>query len=272
MMSATVNPQPDGRRGQKQEREQGAGQAETTHFGNETVDAARKAGLVGDVFRSVASHYDLMNDLMSFGAHRLWKRFAASQSALRRGDRALDVAGGSGDMARRFAGQVGRGGFVALTDINAAMLAEGRDRLIDAGQVGNIAYARADAEKLCFADDAFHCVCIAFGLRNVTRPQDALAAMHRVVRPGGRLLLLEFSRPLIPLLEKAYDCYSFTVIPALGKWVAGDEKSYRYLVESIRKHPDQQTLKAMMGRAGFEDIRIHNLSGGIVALHVGFKY
>ena len=245
---------------------------QATDFGYQTVDAAEKAGMVGDVFRSVAGRYDLMNDLMSFGAHRLWKRFAASQSALRPGDTVLDVAGGSGDMARRFARQVGAGGAVVLTDINAAMLAEGRDNMIDAGLIGNIAYALTDAEKLCFADDCFHCVSIAFGLRNVTHKSDALAALYRVTRPGGRLLLLEFSKPVVPLLERMYDCYSFGVIPQLGKLVADDEASYRYLVESIRRHPDQETLKAMMGDVGFEDIKIHNLSGGIVALHIGFKY
>lgn len=245
---------------------------QTTDFGYQTVGLAEKAGRVGEVFRSVAGRYDLMNDLMSFGAHRRWKRFAASQSALRSGDVVLDVAGGSGDMARLLARQVGPDGAVVLTDINAAMLAEGRNRMIDAGLVGGIAYALTDAEKLCFDDERFHCVSIAFGLRNVTRKQDALASMYRVIRPGGRLLLLEFSKPVVPLLEKVYDGYSFAVIPALGRLVAGDEASYRYLVESIRRHPDQQTLKAMMGGAGFEDIRIHNLSGGIVALHIGFKY
>ena len=245
---------------------------QTTHFGYQTVDPSAKAGMVGDVFRSVAERYDLMNDLMSFGAHRMWKQFAASQSALHDGDTALDVAAGSGDMAARFASRVGQRGAVMLADINAAMLAEGRDKMVDAGLLGNIGYALTDAEKLCFPDDCFDCVAIAFGLRNVTRKPDALASMHRVTRPGGRLLVLEFSKPVVPLLEKVYDCYSFAVIPTLGKLVSGDEKSYRYLVESIRKHPDQQTLKAMMTRAGFEDIRIHNLSGGIVALHIGFKY
>ena len=274
IMTATGNqPQADGRA----DKQAGRSAENQTDFGYQAVGESDKAGLVGDVFRSVAGQYDLMNDLMSFGAHRLWKRFAASQSALRTGDTVLDVAGGSGDMARRFARQVGPGGTVVLTDINAAMLAEGRNNLIDAGMLGNadharIDYALTDAEKLCFADDHFHCVSIAFGLRNVTRKPDALASIYRVIRPGGRLLLLEFSKPVVPLLEKAYDCYSFSVIPKLGKIVAKDEKSYRYLVESIRRHPDQQTLKAMMNRAGFEDVRIHNLSGGIVALHIGLKY
>ena len=229
----------------EQSREQAA------DFGYQTVDPADKAGMVGAVFRSVAGRYDLMNDLMSFGAHRLWKRFAASQSALRPGDAALDVAGGSGDMARRFARRVGARGSVVLTDINAAMLAEGRNNMLDAGLVGNIGYALADAEKLCFPDDHFHCVSITFGLRNVTRKQDALASMHRVTRPGGRLLLLEFSKPLVPLLAQAYDCYSFGVIPKLGKLVAEDEASYRYLVESIRRHPDQQNPQGDDGPRGF---------------------
>ena len=245
---------------------------ERAHFGNRAVDPADKAGMVGEVFRSVAGRYDLMNDLMSFGAHRLWKRFAASQSALRRGDSALDVAGGGGDMTRHFARQVGPHGSVVLADINAAMLALGRDNMIDAGLCGNIAYARCDAEKLCFADARFHCVSIAFGLRNVTRMRDALASMHRVLRPGGRLLLLEFSKPLAPLLEKLYDRYSLSVIPALGGLVAGDEGAYRYLVESIRKHPDQAAMTEMVQQAGFEDVRVHNLSGGIVALHIAWKY
>ena len=268
MMAANDNRRAGERQSGRRESEQ------STHFGYQTVDPADKAGMVGDVFRSVAGRYDLMNDLMSFGVHRLWKRFAASQSALRRGDAALDVAGGSGDMAMRFARQVGARGAVVLTDINAAMLAEGKRRMIDAGWCGNVGYALTDAERLCFADESFDCVSISFGLRNVTHKQDALAAMHRVTRPGGRLLLLEFSKPLIPLLQKAYDCYSFAVIPALGKRVVGGdgERSYRYLIESIRRHPDQHTLKAMLRRAGFEDIRIHNLSGGIAALHIGFKY
>ena len=243
----------------------------TTHFGYQTVDAADKARLVGEVFRSVAGRYDLMNDLMSFGAHRGWKRFAASQSALRHGDAALDAAGGSGDMAKLLARQVGCDGRVVLTDINAAMLAEGKSRMLDAG-LANMEYALADAEQLPFDDDTFDCVSMAFGLRNVTHPREALASLHRVLRPGGRLLVLEFSKPLIPWLNKIYDGYSFAVIPALGKLVAGDESSYRYLVESIRRHPDQHALKALMRGAGFDEVKIHNLSAGIIALHIGFKY
>jgi demethylmenaquinone methyltransferase/2-methoxy-6-polyprenyl-1,4-benzoquinol methylase len=245
---------------------------EKTHFGYTEVDASRKASLVGEVFRSVASRYDLMNDLMSMGVHRLWKRFAAAQSGLRPGDRVLDVAAGSGDMSRLFAPQVGAAGRVVVTDINSAMLEQGRARLMDAGITGNVTFSLADAENLCFPDAEFHCACIAFGLRNVTRKEQALAEMCRVLKPGGRLLVLEFSRPLLPLLEKAYDAYSFNVIPKIGSLVAGDEESYRYLVESIRKHPDQETLKGMMRDAGFDHVRVNNLSGGIVALHTGFRY
>lgn len=243
-----------------------------THFGFRDVDIDAKTTLVGQVFRSVASRYDLMNDLMSFGAHRLWKRFAAGQSGLRTGDSVLDVAGGSGDMSRLFAQQVGSKGTVVLTDINQAMLNQGRDKLINAGVVGNVDYALVDAENLCFADEQFNCVSISFGLRNVTRKENALTSMYRVLKPGGRLLILEFSKPIIPLLEKAYDTYSFNAIPKIGKFVTGDEASYQYLVESIRKHPDQETLKQMIYKAGFDHVNVHNLSGGIVALHIGYRF
>ncbi len=244
----------------------------TTHFGYRDVGIEAKQKLVGDVFRSVASRYDLMNDLMSFGAHRLWKRFAVGQSGLRPGDRVLDVAAGSGDLSALFARQVGAGGTVWVTDINPAMLAEGKDNLINAGLLENIKYALVDAENLCFADEEFDCVAISFGLRNVTRKEKALASMCRVLKPGGRLLVLEFSRPLIPLLDKIYDSWSFKAIPKIGKIVTGDQQSYQYLVESIRRHPDQQTLQQMMLDAGFDHVRVHNLSAGVVALHIGYRY
>jgi len=246
--------------------------SEKTHFGFKDVDVDAKAGLVGEVFKSVASRYDLMNDLMSFGAHRLWKRFATSQSGLRKGGKVLDVAAGSGDLSKIFARQVGADGTVVVTDINAAMLQQGKNNLVDAGLVENIEYALVDAENLCFPDQSFDCVSISFGLRNVTDKAKALASMCRVTKPGGRLLVLEFSKPLIPVLGKAYDAYSFNVIPKIGKLVANDEQSYQYLVESIRQHPDQETLKQMMLQAGFDQVRVHNLSGGIVALHIGYRF
>ncbi len=243
-----------------------------THFGFRSVSEDEKAGLVGNVFRSVADKYDLMNDLMSLGAHRLWKQFAINQSGVRAGYRVLDVAGGSGDLTLKFAHLVGPIGHVTLTDINEAMLVRGRERLIDQGVVGNVTFAQCDAEKLPFASNQFDCVSIAFGLRNVTHIDLALASMFDVVRPGGRLLVLEFSHPHSRMLFEAYDVYSFNVIPKLGKWVAGDEASYQYLVESIRKHPDQETLKELMQETGFERVRYFNLAGGIVALHQGFKF
>ena len=243
-----------------------------THFGFRNVDESDKAKLVGEVFESVASRYDVMNDLMSFGGHRLWKRFAVAQSGLRAGDSVLDVAGGSGDLSRLFAKQVGTRGKVVLTDINPAMLAEGKSNMIDAGIVGNVDYVITDAEKLCFPDSTYHCVSIAFGLRNVTRKEEALKSMYRVLKPGGRLLILEFSKPLFEGLGKLYDLYSFNVIPKIGKLVTNDEQSYQYLVESIRKHPDQQTLKEMMHDSGFDEVKVHNMVGGIVALHLGYKY
>lgn len=243
-----------------------------THFGFNQVDVNSKARLVGDVFRSVAGKYDLMNDLMSFGAHRMWKRFAVAQSGLRAGNQVLDVAAGSGDLSRHFAKQVGPSGKVIVTDINQAMLAEGKDNLVNLGLIENISYALVDAENLCFDDELFNCVSISFGLRNVTNKDKALASMCRVLKPGGRLLVLEFSKPIIPALEQIYNAYSFNVIPKIGKLVAGDEASYQYLVESIRKHPDQQTLKQMMLDSGFDHVKVHNLSGGIVALHVGYKF
>lgn len=244
----------------------------TVDFGFERVAPAAKAERVRSVFDSVATRYDLMNDLMSFGAHRLWKRFALAQTGLKPGMRALDLAGGTGDLARELARQVGDRGSVVLADINAAMLEQGRARLVDAGVAGNVEFVQADAERLPFADRSFDCVTIAFGLRNVTDKDAALAAMYRVLKPGGRALVLEFSTPVTPGLAPLYDLYSFKVLPALGRLVADDADSYRYLAESIRMHPDQTTLTAMMQRAGFDRVDHHNLAGGIVALHKGFKF
>ena len=243
----------------------------TTHFGYETVAEEEKAGRVRGVFDSVASRYDLMNDLMSFGVHRLWKRFAVELAGIRRGQRILDLASGTGDLAARFAGLAGPSGLVVMTDINEAMLSRGRDRVIDEGRSANVRFAQVDAEALPFPEGVFDCVTIAFGLRNVTRKERALEEMGRVLRPGGRALVLEFSRPTTRPLRAAYDLYSFQFLPRLGRMVTGDEASYRYLAESIRVHPDQETLKAMMGAAGFERCDVHNLSGGIVAVHRGFK-
>jgi demethylmenaquinone methyltransferase/2-methoxy-6-polyprenyl-1,4-benzoquinol methylase len=244
----------------------------TTHFGYQDVSWSDKARRVRGVFDSVAPKYDLMNDLMSGGMHRLWKQFTLSQTQLRPGQRALDVAGGTGDLARGMAKQVGERGLVVLSDINGAMLARGRDRLLDAGLVQGLDFVQANAEKLPFADSSFDCVTIGFGLRNVTDKPAALASMRRVLRPGGRLIVLEFSQPVAPGLKPLYDTYSFRVLPALGKLVAGDDASYRYLAESIRMHPDQETLLGMMRDAGLEDCRYHNLAGGIVAVHRGHRY
>ncbi len=243
-------------------------QDKTTHFGFETVAEDDKATRVAGVFSSVASNYDVMNDLMSFGLHRLWKAFTIQISGVRSGDRVLDVAGGTGDLSLAFARRVGPGGQVVLTDINAAMLAHGRDRCLDKGSP--IPAARCDAEKLPFPSDTFDCVTVAFGLRNMTHKEVALAEMRRVLRPGGRLLVLEFSRIWEPL-SPAYDFYSFRLLPWLGKKVAGDADSYRYLAESIRMHPDQPTLKSMMEAVGLERVDYFNLSAGIVALHRGYK-
>ncbi len=242
----------------------------TTHFGYETVAVEDKARRVRGVFDSVAGNYDLMNDLMSAGLHRLWKHFTVEQAAVKRGQAVLDLAGGTGDLAARFAGKVGSEGRVVLADINFAMLEEGRRRLVDKGVSGNLSIVQVDAEHLPFAEDSFDCVTIAFGLRNVTDKEAALRSIHSVIKPGGKLLVLEFSRPA-DLLKPAYDLYSFKVLPTLGKLVAGDEASYRYLAESIRVHPDQDTLLGMLQDAGFERCRYHNLAGGVVALHVGYK-
>lgn len=247
-------------------------QPEDTHFGYETVSTAGKADRVRAVFDSVAANYDVMNDLMSLGAHRAWKAFALARTGLRKGDTALDVAGGTGDLTAGMVRQVGPEGHVYHTDINEAMLAAGSDRLLDRGICENVSSMIVDAEQLPFDDASMNCVTIAFGLRNVTDKQAALNEMARVIRPGGRVLVLEFSRPVLALLEPIYDAYSFKVLPALGELVAGDAASYQYLAESIRMHPDQDTLKDMMTEAGLEGCRYHNLSGGIVALHIGFRY
>jgi demethylmenaquinone methyltransferase/2-methoxy-6-polyprenyl-1,4-benzoquinol methylase len=241
----------------------------TTHFGYEEVPEANKAKRVEGVFSSVADRYDLMNDLMSLGLHRLWKAFTIEMSGVRPGDRVLDVAGGTGDLALAFARRVGPSGEVWLSDINRAMLERGRDRLADEGAL--LPAVQCDAEKLPFPTDRFDCVSVAFGLRNMTRKERALGEMTRVLKPGGRLLVLEFSRvwkPLAPL----YDLYSFKVLPWLGRQVAGDTDSYRYLAESIRVHPDQETLKEMMELAGLARVEFYNLSAGVVALHRGYKY
>ena len=245
---------------------------QTADFGFEEVLKDDKARRVRAVFDSVASRYDLMNDLMSGGAHRLWKQFMLSLTGLRTGARVLDVAGGTGDLAVGLARQVGKSGLVMLTDINSAMLNAGRDRLIDSGLVANVLCAQANAELLPFADGSFDCVTIGFGLRNVTDKPRALATMRRVLKPGGQLLVLEFSKPTITTLGSLYDAYSFKLLPILGQLVAGDSDSYRYLAESIRRHPDQETLLAMLRDAGLEDCRYHNLMGGIVAVHRGYRY
>ncbi len=243
---------------------------EKTSFGFENVAWDEKARRVRSVFDSVANQYDLMNDLMSAGVHRLWKKFMLGQTHLRSGQRALDVAGGTGDIAAKLARRVGKKGHVVLTDINAAMLEHGRRRMIDGGFAGNISYAQADAENLPFADGSFDCVTIAFGLRNVTDKSAALRSMRRILKPGGQLLILEFSHPIITALKPLYDFYSFKILPLMGQLVAKDADSYRYLAESIRMHPDQEKLKKMMTDAGLERCRYNNLSGGIVALHRGY--
>ncbi len=241
-------------------------------FGYEKVAVTEKQTRVRGVFDSVASKYDLMNDLMSGGMHRLWKRFTLSQTGLKPGQAALDVAGGTGDLAIGLARQVGPTGHVILSDINWEMLSRGRDRLLDKGIAGNVSFSLANAEKLPFADASFDCITIGFGLRNVTDKPAALKSMRRVLKPGGQLLILEFSHPVAPGLKPVYDAYSFKVLPLMGKLVAGDDASYRYLAESIRMHPDQPTLAGMMKDAGFDNCRWHNLTGGIVALHRGYAY
>lgn len=243
----------------------------TTHFGFQTVDVDEKEDRVRSVFDSVASKYDIMNDLMSFGIHRLWKHIAIDLAAVRSGHKVLDLASGTGDLASKFAGLVGPEGEVVMSDINLAMLEEGRKRMVDDGHAGNVEYMQINAESIPFPDNHFNCVTIAFGLRNVTHKDQALREMHRVLKPGGRALVLEFSKPVSKPLEKIYDFYSFKALPLMGKIVANDSESYRYLAESIRMHPDQETLKEMMETAGFERCDYHNLTGGVVAVHRGFK-
>lgn len=243
----------------------------TTHFGYQKVSVEEKQQHVRAVFDSVATRYDLMNDLMSAGVHRLWKRRLVEMAGVRRGQRVLDLAAGTGDLSEKFSRIVGPDGIVVMSDINEAMLEQGRTRLVNAGLVGHLDYSIANAEALPFANDCFDCVTIGFGLRNVTHKQFALDEMFRVLRPGGRALVLEFSHPTIAPLARVYDLYSFSVLPMLGKLVAGDADSYRYLAESIRIHPDQQTLLSMMEQSGFERCTFLNLTGGVVAIHRGYK-
>jgi len=243
----------------------------TTHFGYQEVPVEDKVQRVAGVFHSVADKYDLMNDLMSMGVHRLWKRFTIHSSGVKKGSKVLDIAGGTGDLTLKFSKLVGSTGQVILADINASMLNVGRDRLTDQGTVNNIDYVQANAESLPFPDNSFDCISIAFGLRNVTDKNAALRSMYRVLKPGGRLLILEFSKPA-DWLAPVYDTYSFKLLPKIGKVVSNDEDSYRYLAESIRMHPDQETMKSMMVEAGFERCDYHNMSAGIVALHSGYKF
>jgi demethylmenaquinone methyltransferase / 2-methoxy-6-polyprenyl-1,4-benzoquinol methylase len=247
------------------------GPKETTHFGFSEVPLQDKVGRVAGVFHSVAAKYDVMNDLMSMGIHRLWKRQTIDMSGVRAGHKVLDLAGGTGDLTLKFSEIVGPAGQVILADINDSMIKVGRDKLIDKGVVGNVNYVQANAESLPFPDNTFDCITIAFGLRNVTDKQKALESMARVLKPGGRLLVLEFSKTGNPMLTKVYDTYSFNILPKIGKLIADDEESYRYLAESIRMHPDQETLKGMMEQAGLVNCRFHNMTGGIVALHFGMK-
>ena len=247
------------------------GPKQTTHFGFQEVPLQDKVSRVAGVFDSVAAKYDIMNDLMSMGIHRLWKKQTIDMSGVREGHTVLDLAGGTGDLTMKFSQLVGPEGQVILADINDSMIKVGRDKLIDKGVVGNVSYVQANAENLPFPVNTFDCITIAFGLRNVTDKQTALESMARVLKPGGRLLILEFSKTENPLLTKAYDTYSFNILPKIGKLVADDEDSYRYLAESIRMHPDQETLKGMLEQAGLVNCRYNNMTGGIVALHFGIK-
>jgi demethylmenaquinone methyltransferase/2-methoxy-6-polyprenyl-1,4-benzoquinol methylase len=245
----------------------------TTHFGYDQIPASEKQSRVGGVFDSVAGNYDLMNDVMSLGIHHLWKKFTLELCGLRAGHKVLDLAGGTGDLAIKQAAMVGESGEVYLADINASMLQRGRDRVIDKALVDRVHAIQCNAETLPFADNSLDCITIAFGLRNVTDKARALNSMRRILKPGGRLCVLEFSKPLYSSLEKIYDLYSFKILPRLGEWIAQDRDSYQYLAESIRMHPDQQALKTMMiEEAEFDEVDIYNLSGGIVALHRAFKY
>ncbi|WP_131764405.1 bifunctional demethylmenaquinone methyltransferase/2-methoxy-6-polyprenyl-1,4-benzoquinol methylase UbiE [Legionella drozanskii] len=247
-------------------------QRKNTHFGFETIAWDEKEKKVVAVFQSVANNYDLMNDLMSMGVHHLWKRFTVELSHVRAGHNVLDLAGGSGDLTRLLSKKVGPSGTVILADINAAMLAVGRDKLLDQGLYRNIHFVQANAQTLPFATNHFHCITMGFGLRNVTDKEEALRSMFRVCKPGGKVMVLEFSTPALPGLKPIYDWYSFNILPQLGKLFANDAASYQYLAESIRMHPAQEELKTMIERAGFEDCHYHNLSGGIVALHIAYKY
>ena len=244
---------------------------ENTHFGYKTILSKNKASYVAGVFDSVAKKYDVMNDIMSGGVHRIWKHITVEISRVKPGQKVLDVAGGTGDLAARFAKRVGPSGHVVLSDINQSMLDVGRDRLIDKGLVKNISYVLADAQMLPFQDDSFDIVSIGFGLRNVTDKDRALISMRRVLRPGGKLLILEFSKPYSDIISKLYDEYSFKIIPKLGKLFANDEGSYKYLAESIRVHPDQEALKQMVQKAGLLNVEYINMSGGIAAIHMGIK-
>ena len=249
-----------------------ADQQETTHFGFKTVAKEDKQKLVANVFHSVAGKYDLMNDLLSFGIHRLWKRFTIDCSGVRKGQKVLDLAGGTGDFTAKFSRLVGQSGEVVLADINDSMLQVEREKLRNLGVVGNVNYVQANAEALPFPDNTFDCVIISFGLRNVTDKDKALRSMYRVLKPGGRLLVLEFSKPILDPLSKAYNFYSFNILPKIGEMVVNDGESYRYLAESIRMHPAQEPLKEMMLQAGFEEVSYYNLTAGIVALHRGYKF
>ena len=245
---------------------------ESIDFGYQKVARSQKKSLVADVFQSVAAKYDVMNDLMSFGIHRLWKRYTIDCSGVRRGMKVLDIAGGTGDLTAQFSRRVGAEGEVVLADINDAMLKVGRDKLRDSGVIGNVRYVQADAEELPFDDNTFDVITIAFGLRNVTDKDRALRSMLRVLKPGGRVLILEFSKPVSATLNQVYDFYSFNILPKMGQAVANDSDSYQYLAESIRMHPDQDTLKAMMSTAGYEKVDYQNMTGGVVALHRGYKF